>query len=176
MDSPSLLSSNRKQLASVSASVHFRPIISLRRHPVSAIWRMMSTVMTYFSCLAASPAWGVDANFTYCGPKNRRPSQSWWLAISDDDTGAPEPELDYRRLVYRDVTTEGMPRTRVFVDRITDAGLSWTISASHTLLEMLVNPRKKLTVVADVKSKMMFFYTRLQTPAQTKSMHTLSTA
>jgi NAD(P)-dependent dehydrogenase (short-subunit alcohol dehydrogenase family) len=43
MDSPSLLSSNRKQLASVSASVHFRQIISLRRHPVSAIWRMVST-------------------------------------------------------------------------------------------------------------------------------------
>src|SRR5712671_2349032 len=34
MDSPSLLSSNRKQLASVSASVHFKPIISLRRQPV----------------------------------------------------------------------------------------------------------------------------------------------
>ena len=37
MDSPSLLSSNRKQLASVSASVHFKPIISFRREPVSAI-------------------------------------------------------------------------------------------------------------------------------------------
>jgi hypothetical protein len=37
MDSPSLLSSNRKQLASVSTSVHFKPIISLRREPVSAI-------------------------------------------------------------------------------------------------------------------------------------------
>jgi hypothetical protein len=33
MDSPSLLSSNRKQLDSVSASVHFKPIISLRRSP-----------------------------------------------------------------------------------------------------------------------------------------------
>ena len=54
MDSPSLLSSNRKQLASVSASVHFEPIISLRREPVSAIWRTMSTIVVYFSCLAAS--------------------------------------------------------------------------------------------------------------------------
>jgi hypothetical protein len=41
MDSPSLQISNRKQLASVSASVHFKPIISLRRQSVSAIWRMM---------------------------------------------------------------------------------------------------------------------------------------
>jgi hypothetical protein len=30
MDSPSLLSSNRKQLDSVSASANFKPIISLR--------------------------------------------------------------------------------------------------------------------------------------------------
>jgi len=34
---PSLLSSNRKQLAWVSASVHFRVTISLRRQPVNAI-------------------------------------------------------------------------------------------------------------------------------------------
>lgn len=51
MDSPSLLSSNRKQLDSLSASVHFRPIISLRLQPVSASWRTMSTIVTY------SPAW-----------------------------------------------------------------------------------------------------------------------
>src|SRR3977135_540554 len=54
MDSPSLLFSNRKQLASASASVHFRPIISLRRQPVSASWRMMSTTVAYFSRLAPS--------------------------------------------------------------------------------------------------------------------------
>ena len=53
MDSPSLLSSNRKQLASLSASVHFRLIISLRWQSVSASWWMMSTLVVYFSCLAA---------------------------------------------------------------------------------------------------------------------------
>jgi hypothetical protein len=53
MDSPSLLSSNRKQLASVSASAHFRPIISLRRLPVSAIWRMMSTAVAYVIAFGA---------------------------------------------------------------------------------------------------------------------------
>ena len=41
MDSPSLLSSSRKQFASVSAAVHFRPVISLRRQLVSASWQMM---------------------------------------------------------------------------------------------------------------------------------------
>jgi hypothetical protein len=42
MDSPSLLSSNRKQLGSVSASAHFKPIISLRRQPVRASCRTRS--------------------------------------------------------------------------------------------------------------------------------------
>ncbi|MEH2562373.1 hypothetical protein V1289_002000 [Bradyrhizobium sp. AZCC 2289] len=54
MDSPSLLSSNRKQLAWVSASVHFKVIISLRRQPVNAIWRTISTVVAYFSSWAAA--------------------------------------------------------------------------------------------------------------------------
>jgi hypothetical protein len=111
-----------------------------------------------------APAWGVDAELTYCGPREHPPSQSWWLEITDDDTDAPEPELDYRRLVHRDVTEEGMPRTRVFVNRITDAGLKWTISASHTLLEMLVNPRKNLNVRADMKPKMMFFSHEIADP------------
>jgi hypothetical protein len=38
----------------LSTSDHLRPIISLRRQPVRAIWRMMSTVMVYFSSLAAA--------------------------------------------------------------------------------------------------------------------------
>ena len=49
MDSPSLLSSSHKQLASVSASVHFRLIISLRRQPVSAISRMMFTIVVFLT-------------------------------------------------------------------------------------------------------------------------------
>jgi hypothetical protein len=36
MDSRSLLSSTHKQLESVSTSIHFQPIISLRRQPASA--------------------------------------------------------------------------------------------------------------------------------------------
>lgn len=68
--SPSSLSSNRRQLASVSASAHFRPIISLRRHPVGAIWRMMSTVMAYFSSLAALRS--ISPSTRYSASHNRR--------------------------------------------------------------------------------------------------------
>lgn len=50
----SLLSTRRMQLVSVLASIHINEIISERRQPVSAICRMMSTVVTNLSFCAAS--------------------------------------------------------------------------------------------------------------------------
>src|SRR5439155_9019291 len=38
------------------------------------------------------------------------------------------------------------PETKIFARSAQKAGVSWTVSASHVLLEMLANPRQNLTV------------------------------
>ncbi|HEY6338640.1 MAG TPA: hypothetical protein VIW68_09125 [Candidatus Sulfotelmatobacter sp.] len=79
------------------------------------------------------PAWGVDAELTLV-PQGQQPAAgSWWLVILDnsDQAGA---------LGYHDVTSEGLPMGKVFAASDLTAGTSWTVTASHELLEMLGDP------------------------------------
>ncbi len=47
---------------------------------------------------------------------------------------------------YHDLTSEGLPIRKVFAASDLKAGTSWTVTASHELLEMLVDPNISLTV------------------------------
>jgi len=85
------------------------------------------------------PIWGVDAELTIV-PKGTQPaSGSWWLVLLDDSDQADA-------LGYHDLTTEGLPIGKVFAASDLKAGTSWTVTASHELLEMLGDPNINLTV------------------------------
>ncbi len=85
------------------------------------------------------PVWGVDAALTIIPKTTQPPTGSWWLVLLDDSDQA-------NALGYHDLTTEGLPIGKVFADSDLKAGTSWTVTASHELLEMLGDPNINLTV------------------------------
>jgi len=85
------------------------------------------------------PIWGTDATLTIV-PKGTQPAGgSWWLVLLDDSDQA-------NALGYHDLTSEGLPIGKVFAASDLKAGTSWTVTASHELLEMLGDPNINLTV------------------------------
>jgi len=87
------------------------------------------------------PVWGTDAELTIVPKGTQPPAGSWWLVILDDSDQA-------NALGYHDLTSEGLPIGKVFAGSDLKAGTSWTVTASHELLEMLGDPNINLTVFA----------------------------
>jgi hypothetical protein len=85
------------------------------------------------------PAWGVDAELKIVAKTSQPPAGSWWLVILDDSDQAGA-------LGYHDLTSDGMPIGKVFAASDLKAGTSWTVTASHELMEMLADPNINLTV------------------------------
>jgi len=85
------------------------------------------------------PVWGTDAELTIVAKGTTPPAGSWWLVLLDDSDQA-------NALGYHDLTTEGLPIGKVFAASDLKAGTSWTVTASHELLEMLGDPNINLTV------------------------------
>jgi hypothetical protein len=80
-----------------------------------------------------APAWGVDASLVFVPKGATPPPGAWWLTILDnsDQAGA---------LGYHDLTNQGLPLGKVFAGTDMQYGNSWTVTASHELLEMLGDP------------------------------------
>jgi hypothetical protein len=80
------------------------------------------------------PIWGVDeANFTFVA-KGVRPAQGeWWIVFLDDSDQAGA-------LAYHDLTTEGLPLSKVFVRTIQADNASVSVGATHEMCEMAVDP------------------------------------
>ncbi|MGA6950624.1 MAG: hypothetical protein WA424_01040 [Candidatus Sulfotelmatobacter sp.] len=85
------------------------------------------------------PVWGTAAQLSIVAKGTQPPAGSWWLVLLDDSDQA-------NALGYHDLTTEGLPIGKVFVASDLKAGTSWTVTASHELLEMLGDPNINLTV------------------------------
>src|SRR6266568_6527393 len=85
------------------------------------------------------PAWGVDAELTMIPQGTPAPAGTWWLVILDDSDQAGA-------LGYHDLTPDGLPIGKAFAASDLKAGTSWTVTASHELLEMLADPNINLTV------------------------------
>jgi hypothetical protein len=85
------------------------------------------------------PVWGVDAELSIVPKSSQPPAGSWWLVLLDDSDQA-------NALGYHDLTSEGLPIGKVFAASDLKAGTSWTVTASHELLEMLGDPNINLTV------------------------------
>jgi hypothetical protein len=85
------------------------------------------------------PIWGTDAELNMIPHGNQPPTGSWWLVILDDSDQAGA-------LGYHDLTPDDLPIGKVFAASDLKAGTSWSVTASHELLEMLADPNINLTV------------------------------
>jgi hypothetical protein len=85
------------------------------------------------------PIWGIDAELTIIPQGTQPPTGTWWLVILDDSDQAGA-------LGYHDLTPDGMPIGKVFAASDLKFGASWSVTASHELLEMLADPNINLTV------------------------------
>ncbi len=97
------------------------------------------------------PIWGQDAELRMIPRGTQPPTGSWWLVILDDSDQADA-------LGYHDLTTEGLPIGKVFAGSNLKAGVSWSVTASHDLLEMLVDPNINLTVFVQNANTMGTLY------------------
>ena len=88
-----------------------------------------------------SPSWNVDADLAVVPPGNPPPTGAWWIVIMDgSDFGSA--------LGYHDLTSQGLPLGKVFVETAKKTGESWTVLFSHEVLEMLSDPFIFLTALA----------------------------
>ena len=106
-----------------------------------------------------APAWGVDAALSFVAAGAKPLPGSWWLVILDDSDQAGA-------LGYHDLTDEAMPLGKVFVKTAQDAGVKWTITASHELLELLADPAINLTVCATENNNLVLYAYEICDPCQ----------
>jgi hypothetical protein len=85
------------------------------------------------------PIWGIDAELKMVPQGTPATPGTWWLVILDDSDQAGA-------LGYHDLTPDGLPIGKVFAASDLKAGTSWSVTASHELLEMLADPNINLTV------------------------------
>lgn len=86
-----------------------------------------------------APAWGVAADIRFVPAGGKPAAGEWWLVVLDNSDAAGA-------LGYHDLTDQGLPLSKVFAGSDQTYGVEWTVTASHELLEMLVDPNINLTV------------------------------
>jgi len=84
------------------------------------------------------PVWGVDAELKMIPQGVPATPGTWWLVILDDSDQAGA-------LGYHDLTPDGLPIGKIFAASDLKAGTSWSVTASHELLEMLADPNINLS-------------------------------
>ncbi len=91
-----------------------------------------------------APLWGIDADLSFVGADEAAAPGSWWLVVLDDSDQAGT-------LGYHDLTSDGLPAGKIFAKTDIDNHLSWSVTASHELLELLCDPDINLTVFVQSK-------------------------
>jgi len=82
--------------------------------------------------------WNVTADVRYAGPPSKARKNAWQLVLLDEN------DSDYDG--YHELTNRGQPLGRVMLQQAKHCLTGWTSTASHELLEMLVNPDTQLGV------------------------------
>jgi hypothetical protein len=95
--------------------------------------------------------WGVDASLTFVARAAVPPAGLWWLSILDNSDQAG-------KLGYHDLTSEGLPLGKVFAGSDMVNGYNWTVTVSHELLEMLVDPDINRAVFVQSATNDNMFY------------------
>lgn len=86
-----------------------------------------------------APVWGINADLLFVAKGQTPPAGYWWLTFFDDSDQAGA-------LGYHDLTNEALPTGKVFAQTDLTNNLSWSVTASHELLEMLADPGINRTV------------------------------
>jgi hypothetical protein len=86
-----------------------------------------------------APVWGISAELNMISRDNQAPSDTWTLLILDDSD-------QFEALGYHNLSSDGLPQGKVFVKTAQEVNFSWTLTASHELLNMLVDPRINTTI------------------------------
>ena len=80
------------------------------------------------------PIWGVGAaHFTFVPKATAPASGTWWVVFLNDSDQA-------KALAYHDLTNEGLPISKVFVNTIRADKASVSVGATHEICEMAVDP------------------------------------
>jgi hypothetical protein len=96
-----------------------------------------------------APVWGVTADLAYVGRKAKPRKGAWQLVLLDSrdvDCG------------YHDLTVEGLPLGKVFIREASKCSSGWTSTASHELLELLMNPATTFGVMVEDRDQGMRVY------------------
>lgn len=98
-----------------------------------------------------APIWGVDADLTFVPKGTTPPNDHWWLVLLDNSDAAGA-------LGYHELTPAGLPIGKVFCKTDLQYGLSWSVTASHELLEMLGDPDINLTTFMQTSNTQGYLY------------------
>ena len=96
------------------------------------------------------PAWDRAAQLNF-HPSKVPPSDVWQLVVLDDSDQADA-------LGYHEMTASGLPLGKVFAASDIQAGTSWSVTLSHELLEMIVDPFCNEVAEADNSDGSISFY------------------
>lgn len=95
-------------------------------------------------------AWNIPAKINF-HPSGIAPANTWELVFLDNSDVAGA-------LGYHELTSAGLPIGFVFVETAIQDNTSWTVTASHELMEMLVDPNIELAAEDDGASGSITFY------------------
>jgi len=99
-----------------------------------------------------APIWGINADIKFYANEADVPFDSWKFIFFDDSDEA-------NALGYHELTPDGYPQGKVFVQESVKAGTAWSITASHEMLEILLDPYTDLLVMnQDGKSLKLYAY------------------
>jgi len=124
----------RSQLATIQISVINQCTVLTDDEVSTVVGALQKQVTNDFR-----PAWGVDAELQFVPSTGQPAAGTWWLSILDNSDQA-------NALGYHDLTPDGLPIGKVFAGTDLQIGASWSVTASHELLEMLADPNINLTV------------------------------
>jgi hypothetical protein len=91
--------------------------------------------------------WGLDAELRFLRTHDKMPEGAWLMGTFDsaEQAGA---------LGYHELTRTGQPLGKVFAKTTLDRGGQWTVTFSHELLEMIVDPNMNLCAFDEEASRL----------------------
>ncbi|HTW28394.1 MAG TPA: hypothetical protein VME92_14795 [Acetobacteraceae bacterium] len=96
-------------------------------------WAPLVAALDAYANTVFAPVWGTPAKLIDAGTGPNIPSGCWGMVFLDD---ADQPGA----LGYHDLTPEGLPLSKIFVRTTLADGDKVSVTASHELAEMLVDP------------------------------------
>jgi hypothetical protein len=105
-----------------------------------------------------APAWGIRAHVEIV-PRKRLDAAAWVIAIVNDERSG-----EY--LGWHELTARGFPLGKVYAADSIRQGGSWSVTASHELLELLADPEMSMTVLDSTESANRLYAYEICDPVQ----------